>query len=107
MDAVLATGVVVDVRVLIVNVVRSKVNCKDVNAWLNAILQKLRSKISTSKADVDATEQLIVTVQAQIAALKVELAASQSNVVDINNLTIQVTTLHSTLSEAQNSQSNL
>ncbi len=97
MDAVFATGTAADVRVLIVNVVRSKVECKDVNAWLNAILQKLRARIATSKADVEETEKLILTVQAQISATKVQISSYQANYVDINKLTLQVSALQVTL----------
>lgn len=82
---------------MIVNVVRSKVECKDVNAWLNAILQKLRARISTSKADVEETEKLILTVQAQISAVKVQISSYQANYVDINKLTFQVSALQATL----------
>lgn len=54
-DKLLASGTATDTQVMIVNVVQSKVNCKDINTWLSKILQKLRTKITSSKGDIDAT----------------------------------------------------
>lgn len=99
-DNILSTGTSNDVRVMIINVVRSRVNCRDINIWLNKILEKLRNKIITSKADIDATNQLIATIQAQIATLQTQLAAAQSNA-DINSLTAQIASLQATISRTQ------
>lgn len=105
-NTTLSTGNSSDVITLIVNVVRSKVDCKSVSAFLTSLLQQIQTKILNTSTLVNSTNQIIITLQAQITALTNQISSAQNSVVDTTSLTLQVTNLKSTITQAQSDQSS-
>lgn len=66
-DKAIATGSAKSVKDIIVLAVQSKVSCQEITKWMETILSKIRIKIVSFKADVDAANKLIFSIQEQIA----------------------------------------
>lgn len=62
LDKIIEAGNFNEVRILFVNVARSRAPCKDIDAFLNRCLLKLRTKIGKFKDDVYDIKQLIATL---------------------------------------------
>lgn len=60
---------------------------------MQTILQKIRTKITTFKGDIDAATKLVVSIQDQITFLQVQLKDAQSAEVGNTQITNQITTI--------------
>lgn len=61
-DRIIEAGNFNEVRILFVNAARSRAPCKDIDAFLNRCLLKIRTKVGKFKDDVYGIKQLIATL---------------------------------------------
>jgi hypothetical protein len=53
-------------KIFLTNITKSKVNCKEINKFLNKVLLKIRAKIGKTKEEVEEIKKWIVTLEKQI-----------------------------------------
>ncbi len=102
-----ASGTSSEIITLIVNVARSRVGCKGITTFLNNFLQQIRTKMIDVNTQVNATNAIIISIQAQIEALNVQLESAKGSLVDINALKAELADLKDSLDKSLKVQADL
>jgi hypothetical protein len=53
-------------KIFLTNITKSKINCKEINKFLNKVLLKIRTRIGKTKEEFEEIKKLIVTLEKQI-----------------------------------------